>query len=66
MEINFLLPISDNLGIAYLRIKVIILKFAVDSAVTVHCILSNILTEHYTPVFLWVSSTWAAGQKLSS
>lgn len=38
-KINFLLPIFNSL--IYLRIKVFTLKFAADTAVTVHCMLSN-------------------------
>lgn len=61
---NFLVPIFYNL--AYLRMKVCTLMFAVDSEATVHCMLSNILMEHCTAVLLWVSCALTTVQELSS
>lgn len=63
-KINFLLPIFDSL--VYLRIQVFTLKFAADSTVTVHHMLSNIPIEQCTAMLLWVSFMLTTGQKLSS
>jgi len=57
---NFLLPVSDN--VVCLRIEVLTLTFAADSAVTVHCILSDIPNEQYTVMLMWVSFTLTTGQ----
>lgn len=63
-KINFLLPILDSL--VHLRMQVFTLKFAANSTVTAHCILSNIPVEQYTAVLLWDSFMLTTRQKPSS